>query len=148
MIQQDLLIFQISSKYSIEHKVCKTKLFFYRSCIEFNGRENVHLTKDISWTYSVAAPEMIEYGIFSKASDVFMAMVIIAELTSVNKSDELFEKNVLQRQSSGHVAVVTKYIPRRYKQFYPLLRAGLKNDAALRPTAKDVLECLLNMKAE
>ncbi|RCH87018.1 hypothetical protein CU097_006262 [Rhizopus azygosporus] len=129
---QDLLIFQISSK----------------SCIEFNGRENVHLTKDISWTYSVAAPEMIEYGIFSKASDVFMAMVIIAELTSVNKSDELFEKNVLQRQSSGHVAVVTKYIPRRYKQFYPLLRAGLKNDAALRPTAKDVLECLLNMKAE
>jgi hypothetical protein len=96
----------------------------------------------------VAAPEMIEYGTFSKASDVFMAMVIIAELTSVNKSDELFEKNVLQRQSNGHVALVTKYIPRRYKQFYPLLRAGLKNDAALRPTAKDVLECLLNMKAE
>jgi hypothetical protein len=118
----------------------------YRSCIEFDDKEEVHLTDEVSWTVGVAAPEMIEDGIFCKASDVFMATVIVAELLTATISDQVFERKILQRQDSGHVNFVTTSISKQYEAFFPLLKAGLNNEASSRPTAKAVLDYLLSMK--
>ncbi|KAG1461696.1 hypothetical protein G6F46_001321 [Rhizopus delemar] len=82
----------------------------FESCIEFNDKEEVHLTDEVSWTVGVAAPEMIEDGIFCKASDVFMATVIVAELLTATISDQVFERKILQRQDSGHVNFVTTLV--------------------------------------
>ncbi|KAI9249026.1 kinase-like domain-containing protein [Sporodiniella umbellata] len=134
---ENLLIDNTSSAYVTD----------FESCVEFHENEYINLTDEVSWTLSVAAPEMIKSSMFCKPSDVFMATVILAELMAATTSDQTFEKKILQRQANGLVSFATRLIPKQYKPFFPLLEAGLDNDPSVRPTAKSALNFLLSMKS-
>jgi hypothetical protein len=118
-----------------------------RSCIEFNQRKVVDLVDEqVAWTQNVAAPEMYYKNQFSKSSDVFMACLIIAELMTVEYSDEEFNLKVLKRKENGSVNFSSKTIHARYKPFLQLLKLGLASNADKRPTASSILDYLLQMK--
>lgn len=105
--------------------------------------------EEVAWTMNVAAPEMINSHKFSKASDVFMACLIIAELLTVDLSDAQFNLNVLNRdKDDGSVKFTSRAINNRYKTFFPLLTLGLANEPEKRPTASKVLNYLLQMKKQ
>jgi serine/threonine protein kinase len=101
---------------------------------------------NLPWTKYVAAPEMLRYNKFSKASDVFMAIVIIAEMMTADLSDEEFSSKILHRSRFGYVSFSSAPIHKRYAAFFPLLEAGLSNDPKERPNASAVLKFLVKMK--
>ncbi|KAI8646568.1 kinase-like domain-containing protein [Parasitella parasitica] len=121
----------------------------FGSCIEFTqGVETVNLDEeDVAWTDHVAPPEMFKKHTFSKASDVFMATLIIAELMTADISDADFQTRILQRDSStGEVSISTNLIDPTFEVFFTLLKLGLSNNPYSRPTAGAILDYLLAMK--
>lgn len=123
--------------------------YSYSSCIEFYGRDEVDLDEEeVAWTTLVAAPEMIRSHYFSKASDVFMATLVVAELLTVNLSDSQFYKNVLGRRKSGDVKFSSGLIHRRYNCLIPLLHKGLANNSKDRPTASEILRDLIAIRSK
>lgn len=121
----------------------------FGSCIEFkDGNEIADLDKEeVAWTEHVAPPEMTQKHIFTKASDVFMATLIIAELMTADISDVDFQDKILQRNArTGKVAFSSTPINPVYSDFFTLLKMGLCNDPNQRPTAKAILDYLLLMK--
>jgi serine/threonine protein kinase len=119
----------------------------FGSCIEFKKKQVVKLDElNLPWTRNVASPEMLRFQEFSKASDVFMAIVIIAEMMTADLSDQEFSKQILHRNRSGCVSFSSKPIHNRYAAFFPLLEIGLSNEPTERPTAGTVLEYLVKMK--
>lgn len=103
--------------------------------------------EEVAWTINVASPEMINKCRFSKASDVFMATLIIAELLTAELSDEEFQDHILQREPIGNVNFSPEKIHRRYEAFFDLLRLGLSSDPNDRPTAATTLAYLLKMRS-
>lgn len=121
----------------------------FGSCIEFKeGNEAVDLDEEkVAWTEHVAPPEMLQKHIFTKASDVFMATLIIAELMTADVSDVDFQNNILQRcERTGKVSFSSAPIDPVYKDFFTLLKMGLHNNPNQRPTAKAILDYLLVMR--
>ncbi|KAI7898617.1 kinase-like domain-containing protein [Cokeromyces recurvatus] len=121
----------------------------FGSCIEFkSGNDEIDLDQEgVSWTKNVASPEMLRSHKFSKASDIFMAMLIVAELLTADLSDAEFYRQILKRnRSTGEVSFSSDHIHKRYEMFFQLLKLGLSNDPLKRPTASSILECLLKMK--
>ncbi|KAI8081061.1 hypothetical protein BDF21DRAFT_451955 [Thamnidium elegans] len=119
----------------------------FGSCVEFYGRETVSLDdEEVPWTKSVAAPEMISMHEFSKASDVFMGTLILAELMTAELSDMEFRNKVLRRKAGGAVDFSPKEINARYSSCFDLLAKGLQREASSRPTAEEMLLGLLALK--
>ncbi|KAI8091204.1 kinase-like domain-containing protein [Gilbertella persicaria] len=122
----------------------------FGSCIEFKkGKQVIDLNEeDIQWTENVASPEMLIQHQFSKASDVFMATIIVAEMMTSDLSDDEFQKLILRRHAKvrHEVAFSSDNIHKKYRHFFPLLKAGLVNDPSKRPTAEAMLTTLLQMK--
>lgn len=121
----------------------------FGSCIEFTeGKETVKLDEEkVAWTEHVAPPEMLQKHIFSKASDVFMATLIIAELMTADISDADFQTNILKRNNTtGNVTFTSDPIDPIFNNFFSVLKSGLSNNPNQRPTAKTILGYLLSMK--
>ncbi|CEP17724.1 hypothetical protein [Parasitella parasitica] len=121
----------------------------FGSCVEFaQGVETVNLDEEkVAWTEHVASPEMFQKHTFSKASDVFMATLIIAELMTADISDVDFQNQILRRNSStGKVSFSSNLIDPIFKEFFTLLKLGLSNNPNSRPTAGAILDYLLTMK--
>ncbi|GAN09299.1 hypothetical protein MAM1_0257d08824 [Mucor ambiguus] len=122
----------------------------FGSCIEFKeGSETADLDEEkVAWTEHVAPPEMLQKHTFTKASDVFMATLIVAELMTADISDVDFQNNILQRcAKTGKVSFSSAPINPVYNNFFTLLKMGLHNNSNQRPTAKATLDYLLLMKA-
>lgn len=121
----------------------------FGSCIEFYDREEVDLEdEEVAWTTNVAAPEMIKSQVFYKASDVFMATLIVAELLTVELSDKQFYSQVLKRRKNGGVQFSPTLLHKRYSPFFPLLTLGLADKPEDRPSAKDMLEEFVALRAK
>ncbi|KAG2208747.1 hypothetical protein INT47_007846 [Mucor saturninus] len=119
----------------------------FGSCIEFNNRDIVDLEEeDVAWTVNVSSPEMIKKRQFCKASDVFMATLIVAELLTADLSDDEFNHEILQRKEDGSVDFSSARIHPRFEAFFDLLSMGLSNDPIDRPSADTTLAYLLQMK--
>ncbi|KAL9552981.1 hypothetical protein MBANPS3_003505 [Mucor bainieri] len=121
----------------------------FGSCIEFKeGNETTDLDDEkVAWTEHVAPPEMLQKHEFTKASDVFMATLIVAELMTADISDVDFQNNILQRcAKTGRVSFSSTAIDPMYNDFFKLLKMGLHNNPSQRPTAKAILDYLLLMK--
>lgn len=119
----------------------------HSSCIEFYDREEVDLQdEEVAWTTNVAAPEMIKSQVFYKASDVFMATLIVAELLTVELSDKQFYSQVLKRRKNGSVQFSPTLLHKRYSLFFPLLTQGLADKTKDRPSAKDMLEGFIELR--
>ncbi|KAI8971791.1 kinase-like domain-containing protein [Mycotypha africana] len=121
----------------------------FGSCIEFReGQSVIHLDKEgVSWTKNVASPEMLRDHEFCKASDVFMASLIIAELMTAELSDSDFYHHILGRnRHNGTVNFSSKPINRKFAPFFYLLKKGLANEPSQRPSATDILNYLLKMR--
>lgn len=121
----------------------------FGSCIELKeGNEVADLDEEkVAWTEHVAPPEMLQKHTFTKASDVFMATLIIAELMTADVSDVDFQNNILQRsEKTREVSFSPTCIDPVYKDFFTLLKMGLHNNPNQRPTAKATLDYLLLMK--
>ncbi|GAA5796975.1 hypothetical protein HPULCUR_002353 [Helicostylum pulchrum] len=119
----------------------------FGSCVEFYGREDVDLEdEEVPWTKSVAAPEMVSKHRFSKASDVFMGTLILAELMTAQLSDTEFKKKVLCRKAGGAVDFSPKEISSSYSCYFDLLSKGLKSGASCRPSAEEMLYGLIALK--
>lgn len=103
--------------------------------------------EEVAWTINVASPEMIKKQHFSKASDVFMATLIIAELLTAEFSDDEFYDHILKRKSNGRVEFSPQRINSRYEAFFDLLTLGLSNESSDRPSANNILTYLLKMKS-
>ncbi|KAI8886246.1 kinase-like protein [Backusella circina FSU 941] len=116
----------------------------FGSCIELHDAEVVSLDDmEVTWTTHVAAPEMIAKREFRKASDVFMATLIAAELMTGDLTDEAFQKKVLRRDSEGQVNPSCASLNKSFQAFFTILKAGLRNDPEDRPTANNILHKLL-----
>lgn len=89
---------------------------------------------------------MLKHKRFLKASDVFMGTVIIAELMTADLNDDVFANEVLNRGKNYEVSFSPKKIDNGFKKFFKLLEFGLQTNPEDRPTAKTMLELLLNMK--
>lgn len=123
----------------------------FGSCIDMGGRAEVSLNKEgVSWTKDVAAPEMIRRGMFCKASDVFMATVILAEMmTPEEYTDKEFQERVLVRDGQdGSVQFSSLDLCNSFSKFFILLQRGLENDPNKRPSASDVLCYLEAMRRD
>ncbi|KAI8068986.1 kinase-like domain-containing protein [Thamnidium elegans] len=117
------------------------------SCIEFYGGDSVNLHDEgVQWTRPVAAPEMIRKREFSKASDVFMGTLMLAESMTFELSDMEFRNEVLHRKANGAVCFSTEKINARYSSYFDLLSKGLQNEASSRPTAEEMLSELVALK--
>lgn len=104
--------------------------------------------EEVAWTTNVAAPEMIKSQVFYKASDVFMATLIVAELLTVELSDKQFYSQVLKRRKNGGVQFSPTLLHKRYSPFFPLLTLGLADKPEDRPSAKDMLEEFVALRAK
>ncbi|KAI8364944.1 kinase-like domain-containing protein [Blakeslea trispora] len=123
----------------------------FGSCImlERGQKKSIDLKKhDITWTKTVAPPEMLNNHSFTRASDVFMATVILAEMMTPEINYRDFQRLVLRRHTKPRheVDFSSEHIHERYHQFFPLLRAGLANSQKKRPTAQVMLDTLLQMR--
>ncbi|OBZ82020.1 Serine/threonine-protein kinase YPK2/YKR2 [Choanephora cucurbitarum] len=123
----------------------------FGSCIMFErGQKKViDLNKhDVSWTKNVAPPEMLNNNQFTKASDVFMATLILAEMMAFEASHKDFQRTVLRRHHKNRheVEFSSEYIHESYQMFFPLLKAGLANSSKKRPSAQAMLDTLLQMR--
>lgn len=118
------------------------------SCIEFEDRNIVNLDEEeVAWTTNVASPEMIQKQQFTKASDVFMATLIIAELLTAEFTDEEFYDDILQRKENGSVEFSSEKIHTRHEAFFEVLALGLANEPIDRPSASSILEHLLTLQS-
>lgn len=90
--------------------------------------------------------EMLHQHSFSKKSDVFMAVSIIAEALTPQLSDEEFSESVLTRAKNGTVKFNPKKIHPMYRHFVPILQSALKNDPDDRPSAQQIYKVLLEMR--
>ncbi|KAI9274456.1 kinase-like domain-containing protein [Phascolomyces articulosus] len=120
----------------------------FGSCVKMDEEKiDLDTTEDgVHWTAEVAAPEMIGQHEFYLASDVFMATVIVGELTVSPMTSQTFQQEVLQRQRrSGLVNFQSSMIPPAYRTFCPLLKRGFHNDPTERLTAAKGLEFLEEM---
>lgn len=90
--------------------------------------------------------EMLHQHSFSKKSDVFMAVSIIAEVLTPQLSDEEFSESVLTRAKNGTVKFNPKKIHPMYREFVPILQSALKNDPDERPSAQRIYKVLLEMR--
>ncbi|KAI9357393.1 kinase-like domain-containing protein [Pilaira anomala] len=119
----------------------------FGSSISFFGREKVDLDEEkVAWTVSVSAPEMIKDHSFTKASDVFMATLIISELMTADLTDNEFRKKVLRRKPDGDVSFSPELIDPSFSRLFQLLELGLANDPADRPTAGEMLDGFFQAK--
>ncbi|KAG2234205.1 hypothetical protein INT48_006005 [Thamnidium elegans] len=117
------------------------------SCIEFYGGDSVNLhDEEVQWTRSAAAPEMIRKRNFSKASDVFMGTLMLAESMTSELSDIEFRNEVLHRKANGAVCFSPERTNARYSSYFDLLSKGLQNEASRRPTAEEMLSGLVALK--
>ncbi|KAF7724469.1 hypothetical protein EC973_000978 [Apophysomyces ossiformis] len=117
------------------------------SCVELEGKEQLKLSEmGVPWTKDVAAPEMIRHGLFTKKSDIFMAMLIVAEMMTPSLSDKEFQERVLSRTSNGSVEFRPDGLNPIYKSFFPILRTGLHPDAKMRPDALYLLQYFEDMR--
>jgi hypothetical protein len=98
---------------------------------------------EVTWTTHVASPEMISKREFRKASDVFMATLIAAELMTGDLSDEAFQEKVLLREPGGRVNPSCEGLPKKFDAFFTIIEAGLRNEPEERPSAEDILKKLL-----
>lgn len=102
--------------------------------------------EEVAWTTNVAAPEMIKSQLFYKASDVFMATLIVAELLTVELSDKQFYSQVLKRRKNGSVQFSSTLLHKRYNAFFPLLELGLSDKPKDRPSAKEMLNDFISLR--
>ncbi|KAG0165665.1 hypothetical protein DFQ28_001717 [Apophysomyces sp. BC1034] len=121
----------------------------FGSCVEMNGQDELNLIEmQIPWTNDVAAPEMIQHGVFRKESDIFMAMLIVAEVMTPNLSDKEFQEHVLSRHKDGSVNFRTAAINPIYSPFYGVLQRSLHSDPKQRPDALSMLFYFEAMRKE